>query len=75
MNKYKLTPIDLNDPCWAQCHKLDKEPIEVEAEDEEAAREAASHAAAPMQEGQLRNPISPWDDPKKTACELLTDEI
>jgi hypothetical protein len=56
MNRYILTPIDINDPCWAGCHKKDMQPLEVEAEDESAARRAVIGKAGTMQEGRNRNP-------------------
>jgi hypothetical protein len=71
MNKYRLTPINLDHPCWAQYRQQNKQPIEVEAEDVDGARSAALAKAGSMQEGESRNPVNPWDDREKVKCELL----
>lgn len=71
MNRYRLTPINLDDPCWAHCREEDKQPIEVEAEDEKQARLRAIGKAGTMQEGQSRNPVNPLDDDEKTTCKYL----
>lgn len=71
MNRYRLTPINLDDTCWAQYRDQDKQPIEVEAEDEEEARLKALGESGAMQEGQSKNPVDPWGDPEKTLCEYL----
>lgn len=72
MNKYRLTPINLDDPCWKYSDTT--EAVIVEAENEHQARQQASHQFSIPAESESPgedNPTDPWGDSQKTKCEAV----
>lgn len=72
MNKYLLTPIDPADPIW-KCSDSN-EPLTIEAESEEYARQKATDLHMQMSESGSPgedNPQDPWANDNCVTCELI----